>query len=488
MSNRDTNETETIQIEPYSLFADVIRNLWVILIGALACAMAAEIIQTAILVPEYTTDATFVVTSKRGSGLIYNNLSAANRMAESFSNILSSDVMKSRVCKDLEMDSFDAETTASSVPNTNLVLVSVTADTPYKSYIIMKSIMNNYADIIIYQSTEMVMEVLQEPEIPETSSNAVNMARLRRNYFFYGFFALIVLFMYLSYKHDTIKSKYDQINKLDGKALGAIPYEKRKRKAENRSLLVTENTVSMSYAEEYRQIIVKLMKEAEEHNARSILITGVQEHEGKTTTAANLALTLARQGRKVVLLDCDLRRPALADLFRVEVKPGHTLADFLHKNASFTDVVYQDPKVKNLYIMFQDKGYADSTEIVGREALSSMVEDLKNYVEYIILDSPPMALMADAEDMANVCDMSVLVVQYDRSLASDINDSIDLLREKRAHFAGTILNGYKTLPGLIQHTSSYGKYGYGYGKYSYGYGSYYRKPSDTASDSEETEE
>ena len=114
-------------------------------------------------------------------------------------------------------------------------------------------------------------------------------------------------------------------------------------------------------------------------------------------------------------------------------------------------------------------------------------------MDIVILDTPPMSLMADAEAVANLADISVLVVQYNRTLAADINDAIDELKKYRCHMSGCILNGVRTLPGSgrkvvgsyygnYNHYGKYGKYGnYGnYGKYG-AYGHYAERRNPTAS-------
>ena len=108
--------------------------------------------------------------------------------------------------------------------------------------------------------------------------------------------------------------------------------------------------------------------------------------------------------------------------------------------------------------------------------MQRMLEEARERFEYIIIDTPPMSLMADAEVLAERADMSVLVVKYDLVSARDINDAIDSLRGCSASFAGCVLNGVRSMPGERRTVVGYGGYGrYGkYGKYGrYGrYGKY----------------
>ena len=133
-------------------------------------------------------------------------------------------------------------------------------------------------------------------------------------------------------------------------------------------------------------------------------------------------------------------------------------------------------KGRGVHLLMNDHNFVNSTDIVSSEYMTRLIDVVKNYFDFIVIDSPPMSLMADAEVLADMSDMSILVVNYDMVLAQDLNDAIDSLRDCRAEFAGCILNMVRTLPGSRRVIGGYGGYGrYGsYGRYGrYGkYGSY----------------
>jgi capsular exopolysaccharide synthesis family protein len=222
------------------------------------------------------------------------------------------------------------------------------------------------------------------------------------------------------------------------------------------------------------------MKSAERHRAKVIMISSVAEHEGKSTVAANLALTMQAQGKKVLLVDCDMRRPSQAKIFGITVEKGRELTDLLSEDTELSnDILYWDENTR-LPMILCGRGTKDSTEYLKGGAFAELMAKLRDSSDYIILDTPPMSLMADAEAIANCADISILVVQYNRMLSADINDAIDELKKCRAHMSGCILNDVMVLPGTDRLTAGshygYGNYGcYGrYGKYGkYGkYGHY----------------
>ena len=137
-NNRENASAQTeTEFEPISLVCDILKNWWVILFGALAGAMLFYVASSMIYVPNYRTQATFVITSRENANA-YNNLSSANSMAETFQKILESTIMKKTICEKLDMDKLDADISANVVKGTNMLTLSVTAHSPKDSIDIIK--------------------------------------------------------------------------------------------------------------------------------------------------------------------------------------------------------------------------------------------------------------------------------------------------------------------------------------------------------------
>ena len=483
MSENNQNITTILdKLDLYSMIRDALRNLWVIVLGALAAAMIVNMSVRADFQSTYSTTATFVVTSKTSSNMAYSNLSAASTMANSFTNLLNSNLLKKKVCMDLGMSSFDAVATANVIKGTNLMTLKVTADTPRNTYRIIRSIMSNMSGLTQYVSSEMIMEVLQEPSVPTGADASFTAARQSLKAFLLAAFGLTLVFMYLSYRKETIKGEKDLETKLDAKCVGMLYYDSKYNsfsdfmKHKKDKHLVTDVTAPFELVERYKKIAAHISGEAHKADAKTILVTSVREHEGKSTVSANLALSLIKQSYKVLLIDGDMRRPSQQKLFlddEDEIKA--TLGDLLMGKATMGEALWQD-KGSGLHLLLNDHNYVNSTDIVSSEYMAKLLDVVKKYFDFIVVDSPPMSLMADAEVLADLCDMSVLVINYDTVLAQDLNDAIDSLRDCRASFAGCVLNMVHTLPGSRRVIGGYGGYGrYGsYGRYGrYGrYGSY----------------
>lgn len=485
MDSQQNNTSLLEQIDLYSVLRDVLRNLWVIVLGAVAVGLIVNYIARTEFRSTYSTTATFVVTSKTGSNYRYNNLQAASVMAESYSNILRSNLLKKKVCQDLGVDSFDAAMSAEAIKDTNLITLRVTADTPRSVYQITRSVMKNITDLTGYVSDNMVLHVLQEPAVPTGPDIQYSGRRRALQAMGLAGLAFAVAFAYLSYRKQTIRSEKDLENLLEAKSLGALYHENASArtlssllKREKKKRLITELTAGFEFVERYKKISALVYALAQKRKAKIILVTSVREHEGKSTVSANLALSLAQRSHQVLLIDGDMRRPTQNNLFlEKDEKLKATLGDLLLGKTNLTEALYYDEK-RGIYLLMNERNYSNSTDIVSSENMARLLEVARKAFDYIIIDTPPMALMADAEVLADRSDMSVLVVKYDLVQAPDLNDAIDELRDCKAYFAGCILNDIRTLPGerrVVVGSGGYGHYGrYGrYGKYGK-YGKYGR--------------
>ena len=466
------------QVDLYSVLRDLLRNLIVILAGAIAVGMIVHMAVQADFQNTYTSTATFAVTSRTYSSYASVNMSAANSMAESVSNLLNSSLLRKKVCADLHTDTFNAVASASVVSRTNLLTLTVTADTPEHTYRIIRSIISNISEMTQFVSENVVMEVIHDPQVPTNANGTFSTRSQSAKAGFISFLLLSLVVMYLSYRKETIKSEKDLENKLDARSLGMLhhdsPYNSFRNwmQGKKKKYLVTELSARFEFVERYKKIAAHISAHARQHQEKVILVTSVKEHEGKTTCSANLALTLSQQAYRVLLIDGDLRRPSQQKNFvDRKVSKVPTLNDYLSGAISLEEAIIHD-KRRGIDLLLNLKNTPNSTDVVSSDRMKQLVAQVRWMYDFIVIDSPPMSLMADAEVLADQSDLSILVVKYDHVLAQDLNDAIDALRDCKAEFVGCILNEVRSMPGSRQVLGSYSRYGH-YGRYG-DYGRYGR--------------
>jgi capsular exopolysaccharide synthesis family protein len=224
--------------------------------------------------------------------------------------------------------------------------------------------------------------------------------------------------------------------------LGAVPripsWRRRKQ-----AYLVTRSEWSSTAAESYRFLRTNLLSAAGPYDAKTILITSAYLGEGKTATASNLAVTLARAGKRVVLVSADLRRPRLQQFFPTRGQAG--LTEVLSGKVALSDALVRGQSARgsqeNLSLVLSGKTTQDTSELLSSEAMLTVVQQLKEDFDFVIIDAPPVLPVTDATILARIVD-GVLLVIGPRSLTrSTVSSTRQQLDKVGANVLGVLLNG-----------------------------------------------
>lgn len=212
--------------------------------------------------------------------------------------------------------------------------------------------------------------------------------------------------------------------------------------------------------ETYRGLRTNLQFSEVDRKLRSILITSSRPEEGKTVTAANLALAYAEVGLKTVIVDTDLRKPKLHTVFQVERTPG--LLECLIGEKSIHEVMYA---VKNSQLKLIPAGKIppNPTQVLSSQKMHSFIKTLEHENDIIIFDSPPLTAVTDPVLISKHVEGVVLVVRFEFTDMSVAQNSLDILTKARANVVGVVLN-----------STEFSK-GYGYYHQYYNYYNYYEE-------------
>ena len=261
------------------------------------------------------------------------------------------------------------------------------------------------------------------------------------------------------------------------------------KKWRKKSILIMTPLAGFGFVESYKRMREKFSSRCLHSGKNSLVVTSMLENEGKSTVAANMAIGLACISDRVVLLDADIRKPAIHKVFEVDpAKEIHGVVEYLKGEVSLEKCLYKDPE-SGVYLLCAMNPSKESSEYAAGNEMAWLVKKLKGWADYLIIDTPPMELVADAEALAALADYSVLVIKPDNAPTKAVNDCIDRLDECQSKFLGCILNNIYTVPLFIEHMTGFpaakftrgrhqtfgGDYGYGNHGYGYGYGSSKRK-------------
>ena len=460
---------ETEKIDIISLAGDFLyglKKLWLlILVLTLAGAGISYFRTSYTYTPQYVASATMSVTAPGGQ---YIGAQTASQMAEVFPYILTSGVLEDVVAREMGMDSVPGSISATAEEGTNLLTMSVTSDDPQMAYDILHTVIDCYPEVAEFVLGNTSLTILDETGVPsDTQKEVVVRGSYRRGAVMGAGAGLVILCLYILLKK-TVKSKDKLKSKINLPDMGSLPYirnKKRKKKPEqNKVSLINERTPA-SYQEAMRRLRIRVLKEVEENQTKTIMVTSSIPGEGKTTVAVNLAISLVRQGKKVVLVDCDLRNPSIADFLGItEQRPG--IDSVLHKKAAVTDVLTEiDVNGENkLILLLGEEEEKTDISLLGSKRMEGLIAELKNMADVVILDTAPAQLLADAALMARFVDAALYVIRYDYTKMYKIREGIQALAMSKIKMLGYVFN--------CDRNSGDGKYGYGYGYGYRRYGSY----------------
>lgn len=475
--NNSALENGIFSFDPIVLVYDVLRRWTLILLVVVIVGMTAYVMADVSYEPVYKTKITFVVTNRSSSSTVYSNLSSATSLAQVFTELLNSHLLRKVIMEELGGMAFDGTIQAAMISETNLLTVTVSASSPGTAFLVARSIIENH-ELLTYQVVDNVsLEVLQWPVVPMAPSNFGNAAEQMRKMMVLALVGMCALLAYFSFIRDAVRSGKEAQMKLDCDYLGEIPHERRykSRIRFNRraltNILVTDPVVSFHYVEDIRKIVHRV--EQRMRNSKVLMVTSTLESEGKSTVSVNLALTMAQKRKKVLLIDCDLHKPNCHKLLGRESGRG-CIRDVLTGRMALEEAVIYDKK-RGLSLLLGKAG-GESGELLSGQGMGNLIDWAKDEFDYVILDMPPMAAVSDAEAVMEFADASLLIVRQNGATTRMINKNIAILQSGRAELIGCLVNNVRTSALSSGDSYGYGRYSsYGrYGKYGkYGnYGNY----------------
>ena len=189
-------------------------------------------------------------------------------------------------------------------------------------------------------------------------------------------------------------------------------------------------------AESYRSLRTNIQYASIDKQVKTLVVTSSNAGEGKSTVAGNLAYTFFQSGKRVLIIDCDLRKPSLHRKFNVSNEVG--LTDVLVGTSELNKVMKKIDD--NLYLLTTGTLPPNPAEIIGSNTMENFLDECKINFDYIILDTPPILPVTDSKLLAIKADATVLVVRSEISKLKHVSQAFKELGKVNANVIGTILN------------------------------------------------
>lgn len=210
-------------------------------------------------------------------------------------------------------------------------------------------------------------------------------------------------------------------------------------------LMVTANSRSPA-AEAYRTLRTNLQFAGVDKPIQKVLVTGPTPGCGKSTTLANLGITLAHTGASVLLIDTDLRRPALHRMFKF--RNDHGITNILFDSDLSPEMAIYKSLIENLYILSSGPVPPNPSELLAAEKFRHLVEKLAASFDYLLFDSPPVNAVTDAAILSQLVDATIFVVRYGQVKKDEAAHALEQLKKVDANIIGAVMNAAPTDNGV----------------------------------------
>lgn len=216
--------------------------------------------------------------------------------------------------------------------------------------------------------------------------------------------------------------------------------KKKKNVLGNKKLLITRDYSKSPISEQYRVIRTNIQFTSIDEEIRSIMVTSSEPGEGKSTTVANLAIVFAQQGKKVLLIDADLRKPSIHYTFDLANIFG--LTTILSKRIEMWNAIAKTD-VENLFILTSGPVPPNPAELLSSLSMRNLIDQLKEQFDILLFDTPPLLAVTDGQIISNLCQGSILVIASGKTEKDKALKSKELLTNANSSLLGVVINKKK---------------------------------------------
>lgn len=443
------------------MISHVLKRWKLIVLIALIGAMGFDTVRTLMYHPRYQASVSATLGSEQNT---YSQLDTTQAYIRSLSYIFNGQNVQSYLQERLGNEDSTLTCSVNSVNDTNVVNISVQADTRRDAWFGLQYVLDWYRTNGDKYHFDYDLNVTQTNPISEAPVSANSHVRnLMMGGIGGGVFIAAVLLL-LAYFSDTIKTPAEITTRIDCRMLARLPKEHKRRgirfwKKNREALLITSLKTSFRYKEAVKKLRSRIEESSRKHGYQTIMVTSVMENEGKSSIAANLAISLAKGGHHVLMIDADIRKPSLDRILNMETE--HSLNAALSGKDWKKEVMHSERFHMDVLCSIQDLENAE--KLLSSEQMKKLLEEAKQSYEFVIVDTSPAAGLSDPLIISEHCDASLLVIRQNLAGARRINDAIDRLVTVRNNLIGCIYNGAVFDP--LSEQKAYG-YRYRYNRYS----------------------
>ena len=428
------------EINLKELFDYFIDKIKYIIIATLVCCLIGGIYTKFLTIPMYKSSTTVILGSNQeGTGITQSDISINNNLVSTYAEIIKSRRVLEQVQKELNESytykELASEISVSSINNTQIIKITVADNNALNA----KIIANLVAKVFTVEVPELynldnvhILDVAIEEDEPYN----INVAK---SSIIGGVLGLVIssgIFFVIYYFDRTAKSVEQVEEVLQMPILGSVEETKNLKE----ELVVATNPKEI-ISEQIRTIRTNLQFTSADEKIKTILITSSIPSEGKSFISSNLATAFAQNNKKVLIVDCDMRKGRVNKIFKISNRIGlsNLLAYKEDDEENLEDYVFKT-KIDNLYIIPRGKVPPNPSELLNSQKTAKLISLLSEIFDYIIFDGPPVNGLSDSLIMSDFVDRTIVVTSLNSAPIELLESTKKMLTNVNAKVAGVIVN------------------------------------------------
>lgn len=429
-------KNKEVELDLQRILGMLLSKAWLVALVAVVCAVVAFVGTVLFITPKYTSSVMFYVNNSSISlediGITNSDISASRGLVKSYITILNTRETMNQVIDYAEVDRTYGQIlgmiSADAVNSTEIFRVSVTSPDRYEAEEIAKAIayvLPKRIESIITGTSSKVVDMPIVPGGPSSPNYTLNTVIG----FLVGLFATVVILVVVQIFDVTIRTEEDIANASKYPVLTTVPdmeyhgkngYYRHggaysKAASDSTQTILLGKGINFAASEAYKVLRTKLQFSfADEMQCHIIGISSAMTGEGKSLTAVNLAYSMSQLGKRVLLIDCDMRRPSIADKLPVQQSPG--LSDFLSGQVRGNNLIKLcglEEDESAFHVIPAGRIPPNPMELLSSARMEKTLNNLRENYDYILLDLPPVGEVGDALAVAKLTDGLLVVVRQD---------------------------------------------------------------------------
>lgn len=429
-------EQEYIEIDLKETLGKVVARWKLILLITLISSSLCYYVVSTYIPPVYQANTTLFIGKEQSSlGISLSELQVFNQLIDDYKQIIGTRLVIEQTISNMKLDmsmvAFRKSLSVTSIENSRLFTVSFRHTNPQ----LAADVANELAKQLTIAASEIVevknIRIIDKALPPEkTVAPRVALYTLLAGIF--GFFMALLLILVQNLMNNKIQEEEDIEKIIRQPIKGIIP-----KFPKNSKQLLTMHEPPIYIDESYKMLRTNLFYRMSENERKVMLMTSALAGEGKSTTISNLAVSIAQSGKKVLLIDTDLRHPTLHKIFEVDPIPGFT--NIIYKDVELVNAIIHVNGVEGLDIITSGRLPQSPSEIFDSMDFRGMLEALKEKYDIILLDTPPILSITDSLIISKSVDGILVVVAAGQTRKSDINNVNKLCRKIEVDIEGYIM-------------------------------------------------